>query len=98
MTSSPGASPKSDDDEDTEDDDKSEKKLVAIKSPKVEERKIEGPKKTVIKKSTKKPVLRRVASSGKIIKRNKLMIRKKFGINKGVQVRKRKLLSCFYYY
>ncbi len=77
----------SDDDDDDEEvmetNDKDENKLVAIKSPKVEE-----PKQTKsLKKSTKKPVLRRVASSGKIIKRNKLMIRKKFGINKGVQVR-----------
>jgi hypothetical protein len=67
--------------EDMEEADKSDNKLVAIKSPKTGEA-----KKTTFKKSTKKPVLRRVASSGKIIKRNKMMIRKKFGINKGVQV------------
>ena len=71
-----------DDEEDMEEADKSDNKLVAIKSPAVGES-----KNTTFKKSTKKPVLRRVASSGKIIKRNKMMIRKKFGINKGVQVR-----------
>ncbi len=72
-----------DDEEVMETNDEGENKVVAIKSPKIEE-----PKKTKsLNKSTKKPVLRRVASSGKIIKRNKLLIRKKFGINKGVQVR-----------
>ena len=71
-----------DEEEDMEEADKSDNKLVTIKSPAVGES-----KKTTFKKSTKKPVLRRVASSGKIIKRNKMMIRKKFGINKGVQVR-----------
>ena len=71
------------DDNETSSDDltqneKNEKPLT-IKSP-IREKKKEA-KAAVLKK----PILRRVSSSGKISKRKNLVVRKKFGMNKGVQ-------------
>jgi hypothetical protein len=71
------------DDNETSSDDLTQneknEKPVTIKSP-IREKKKEA--KTAV---LKKPILRRVSSSGKISKRKNLVVRKKFGMNKGVQ-------------
>ena len=65
---------------------------MTFKSPFAEKRKSDvavskkSSEESTSNKLAKKSVLRRISSSGMISKRNKFSTRKKFGMNRGVQV------------